>query len=131
MVTIKSSRQEKTSIIRRFTNWSTSTVGSIFWICIAILLVTLAATYHLRPYTSDDVIWQNALLSWRPFHGSVYFGDGTASYIAKVPIYWILSHFLSPGRRVLLAAGVTFSVGNFILLYWSSIYFLKKWGVKL
>jgi hypothetical protein len=124
-------QKKNSSIYSRLKAWSISPIGSTFWACTVLLLVTIVSTYRLRPYTSDDVIWQNALLSWRPFHHPIYYGDGTASYIAKVPLYWLLLHFFSPGRRTLLAEGMIFSIGNFVLIYWASIYFLKKWGIKL
>jgi len=120
-----------TAMPKRALAWSTTPVGVVFYVCIVLSLTSLLAAYHIRAFTSDDVVWQNALLSWRPFHNATYISDGTASYIAKVPIYWILLHIFSPGRHLLLATAALFSVGNFVLFYWSALYFLKKWGVAL
>lgn len=114
------------TLYRRMLAWCCAPVGAIFLVGLVVLLVSLLAVYHLRPFTSDDVVWQNALLSWRPFKGVVYYGDGSASYLAKVPIYWLIGHLMSPGRRALLASAALFSVANFTLIYWSSLYFLKR-----
>jgi hypothetical protein len=119
------------SALWRFGYWLLSPVGLTLLLSLPLLIINLLAVYHVRAYTSDDVIWQNALLSWHPFQHGTYYGDGAASYVAKIPFYWLLNQFMSPGRHELLVEGAVLIIGNFVLFYWAALYFLKKLGTPL
>jgi hypothetical protein len=106
------------------------TESLIALISIFFIVVTVVLTYHIRPFNSDDVSWQTALLSWRPFTGHVlYWSPDT--WIIKLPFFIFLGHFFEPGRRLLLLESLTFAVINFILFYVATLYFLKKMKVKI
>jgi hypothetical protein len=116
---------------RRLWTWSLTPTGVIFWIGLAIALFKLLCSYLNPdvPYTSDAVIWQNALLSWKPFHHQLYYADGGASYIAKVPIYWLVSLVLSPGPHAMLAGAVVLVIMNYLLVFYAIIYFMRQMGI--
>jgi hypothetical protein len=110
---------------------STSPTSIALWVSLVLLLVSFYFSYHVRAYNSDDVIWQNTLLFWKPFHHMTYYGDAGASYIGKIPLYWFIGLFFKPGRRTLFIEGALFVVGNFLLFYWASLYFLRKAKIRL
>ncbi len=94
-------------------------------ISILILVVCLALSFHIRAFNSDDVAWQNALISWRPFQGhTLYWSPDT--WVLKIPIYLIVEHIFGLTRRAVFVEAAIFSVANFILFYYSAVYFLKK-----
>jgi hypothetical protein len=111
--------------------WALGPVGLIGIVSFVILMVNFYLTYRIHPFDSDDVILQNALLYWKPFHHISYFGDAGASYVDRLPLYWLVGRILSPGRHALFADGAILTMGNFVLFYWSAIYLLKKAGLKL
>ncbi len=111
--------------------WALGPVGFIGTISFLLLIINFYFTFRVRPYTSDDVILQNALLYWRPFHHMTYFSDAGASYVDRLPLYWLVGQIFSPGRHALFVDGLLIAIGNFVLVYWSAIYLLKKTGIRL
>lgn len=104
--------------------------GKVFVVGLVLVLANLAVTHRIRPYNSDDVSWQTTLLHWRPFEGStVYFGSDP--FILKVPIYLLLSMVFSPGRQLLFLTSALFAVINFTLFYFSALYLLRKFRVRI
>lgn len=90
-----------------------------------ILILSLALTYRIRSYNSDDVGIQNALLSWKPFSGQIlYLSPDT--WIINIPFYEVFQHLFSPSRRLLFAEGALFSIINLSLFYIAIKYFYKK-----
>ncbi len=105
-------------------------IWTVFVTSLILILLSLVLAYHIRPYNSDDVSWQNALLTWHPFkHQTLYLTPDT--WVANVPFYMLFSHILAPGRRVLLAEGGFFAVLNFTIYFWSGLYFIKKQHRKI
>lgn len=115
----------------RLLYWALGPVGLIGIISLVVLVINFYFTYRVRPYDSDDVIMQNALLYWKPFDHITYFADAGASYIDRIPLYWLVGRVISPGRHALFVDGIILAVGNFALFYWSTIYLLKKAGLRL
>jgi len=94
-------------------------------------MVNLVLVYHNRSYNSDDVSWQNILLSWKPFSGHKAFLGGSDNFIIKAPLFALFGHFFAPGRRLLLLESGVFAGAAFTLFYCSSLYFLKKLKIRL
>lgn len=115
----------------RLLRWILGPVGLIGSISLCVLLVNFYFAYRVHPFNGDDVILQNALLYWKPFHHMIYYGDAAASYLDRMPLYWLVGRVLSPGRHALFVDGLLLAVGNFILCYWSAVYLLKKAGLRL
>lgn len=102
----------------------------IFLLGILFTSVSLIYTYYATTYTSDDVVWQNALLSWVPFSDDVFYGDIDVGFILQIPIYWLISLVIEPGRVAMFGSGLALGLINFTLFYWSSLYMLRILGIK-
>ena len=96
-----------------------------------LLVASLLATYRHAGFTSDDVMFQNALLHWRPFSGDIFFDNQDGTFIAQAPLYWLVSLVVAPGRHALLADGILLSLINFGLVYYSLLYFLRVFEIKV
>lgn len=102
----------------------------VFFISLVLLIFSMLLVYHFRPFNSDDVSLQDMFQTWRPFkHMVLYISPDT--WIVNVPFYIVISHFIAAGRRQLLLECGLFSVANFFLFYWSSLYFIKKFSIRL
>lgn len=94
-----------------------------------VLFFSLFLTYKIRPYNSDDVGIQNAILSWRPFsHQTLYLSPDT--WLANIPFYLFFSLFMNPGRHLLFVEGLFFAFLNLVFFYISLAYFYKKFKIK-
>lgn len=106
--------------VRRYVTKYTIFLASIF-----LLIVSLFLAYHIRSFNSDDVAWQNALMTWRPFSGHpLYWSPDT--WVLKIPVYLLVEKFLGHTRRAVFVEAAMFSMANFTLFFFSSLYFLKK-----
>ncbi len=94
-----------------------------------LLVLSLALTYHIRSYNSDDVGIQNALLSWTPFnHQTLYLSPDT--WIINIPFYEVFQHLFAPSRGLVFVEGVFFAVINLALFYVAVKYFYNKLKIK-
>jgi hypothetical protein len=114
----------------KFVNFFKKPAAVILALSFAALLLNLYVAVHYRPFNSDDVSWQNILLSWRPWNGHTVYLGGSDNFILKLPFFWIFGHFLGAGRKVLFAESAFFALLEFTLFYLSSMYFLSKFKIK-
>lgn len=105
-------------------------IPGVFLVSLLFLLANLFFAYHIRPFNSDDVTWQNALLTWRPFRGQVFYLSPD-TWIIKYPFFAIFSHLFSPGRKVLGVEAAILAVINISLFFWAAIYFIRKLGGRI
>lgn len=116
--------------LRTSRQYLSNPITIIFACCLVLCTAIFLASFHMRAYNSDDVVWQNALLYWRPFHHQLYYADAGATYLAKLPVYWLISLVMSPGRGALMVAGLFFTLVNFTAIYFSTIYLLRRAGLR-
>ena len=109
----------------------TAPAAVILAVSLVLIMFNLVLVYHNRSYNSDDVSWQNILLTWRPFSGHKAFLGGSDNFIIKAPLFALFGHFFAPSRRLLLLESGVFASAAFMLFYGSSLYFLKKLKVRL
>lgn len=84
----------------------------------------------MMTFISDDVSMQNMLLHWKPFSGNIFYGDKDVSFIFQLPIYWVVSLLISPGREAMLMSGLLLAWINFALVYGAYLYFLRIFTIK-
>jgi len=118
-------------LAKKVGTWIISPLGATLLIGLILVTISIISTYFVRAYNSDDVIWQNALLTWSPFNGHIFFADLGVSYVLKLPIYWAVSLFFEPGRFALLVTGVILAVANFYIVYRCYLYFLSVAKIKI
>jgi hypothetical protein len=99
----------------------------VYLASLLILLVGLALTYRVRPFTSDDTFWQTILMNgWLPFqHATVTLGNSSI-HIDKLPLYWLFDALASPSRKVLFIESSLIAIASFTAFYWSCIYLLGR-----
>jgi hypothetical protein len=100
-------------------------------ICLTLFVLGLVTTHHVRPYNSDDVSWQNILLTWHPFSGEQVTLGSSDNFVDKLPIFMLFNQILEPTRSAILIESAILGVIGFSLFYVSSIYFLAKAKIKL
>jgi hypothetical protein len=98
----------------------------VFVICAGLLLFSLASTYKVRPFNSDDVAWQTQTLTWRPFDGTDADQGSTAPFVNKLPFYILMDDLFSPTRRLLFVEAYFFQLIGFACLYLAALYFLRR-----
>lgn len=98
----------------------------MFVFCLVLCAAIFLATFHERAYNSDDVLLHNALLYWRPFHHQIFYSDAGTTYLVKLPLYWLISLVMAPGRGALMVAGLLFTLANFTVIYFSTVYLLRR-----
>jgi hypothetical protein len=108
-----------------------SPVAVVFYISIILLLINIYLLQKTRPFTSDDLSWQNILLSWQPFHHQTVYLGGSDNYVIKAPFFKVMSYLFSPTRHLLVIEAAILAVVTLGLFYFSSIYFLLKAKIKL
>lgn len=97
---------------------------------LVLVVVTLYTAQHIRPFVSDDVSWQNILLTWHPFNGHQVDMGAQDNFVINVPLLALMGHFFAPSRTLLFVEAAIFAVINFFLFYVASLYFLKKCKIK-
>ncbi|HSX45842.1 MAG TPA: hypothetical protein VLG27_02435, partial [Candidatus Saccharimonadia bacterium] len=105
-------------------------VAVVFVVSAFLVVLNLLTIHHFRPYNSDDVSWQNILLTWRPHNGHQVILGGSDSFIVKVPFFWLLGHFFEPSRRLIFAEATFFALLSLSLYYYAFLYFLKKLKIE-
>lgn len=97
-----------------------------------ILIVTnIYLAYQTRPFSSDDVSWQNILSTWTPFNGHVADMGVKDNFIINMPLLALFGLFFHPGRTLLFIEAACFAIINFILFYIAALYFLRKCKVQI
>lgn len=103
----------------------------MFGVGALLLVISTALTYHHTAYTSDDVMFQNALLHWRPFSGDIFFDNSDGTFILQAPLYWLVSVFIPAGRSAMFADGILLTLITFGCLYYPLLYFLRVLRVRI
>ncbi len=99
---------------------------AVFVIGLLLVVLSMVFAYRYTAYNSDDVYWQNMLSQhWHPFSKNLFFGSDNELFILQLPIYWLVSLFVAPGRHAMLIDGVLLALINFTLFYASVLYFLR------
>lgn len=116
--------------IKSIYKYVSSPTSIVLGLSLIILVLSLSIFNHAYSYSSDDVSWQNILLTWKPFNGHTVYMGGSDNYVLKIPFFYLFSFLFSPGRTALFIESVFFAVLTFIIFYYSALYFLKKLGIK-
>lgn len=103
----------------------------VYAVGLLLITVSMAFGYRHTAYNSDDVVWQNGLLTWSPFGDNVFYGNKDVGFILQLPIYWLVSLFFEPGRHAMLVDGILLALLNFTFVYAAVLYFLKTAKVKI
>lgn len=103
----------------------------VFVVSVLLLFFSLLQTYHIHPFTSDDVAWQTQLLSWRPFNGNTASQGSTAPFIDKLPYFILFDKLFTPSRAILFIESFFLEVFSFGFLYLSALYFLRRQGTLI
>jgi hypothetical protein len=115
---------------RTFTELLHSPAVVIGIVSFLLMAISLAVNFKLRPFTSDDISWQNALLTWHPFSGKpLYWTPDT--WIWKLPLFYVLGNLFDPSRKLIFVEAFLLSAANFAFFYSSFLYFIRKMGYKL
>lgn len=118
----------KTKILKRYITRPTFV---ILILSLILVIFNLYLAQRGRPYSSDDVSWQNILTTWRPFGGHMVDMGIKDNFLVNVPVLMVLGHILHASRTTLFIDASVFAVINFILFYYAGLYFLKKCQVKI
>ncbi len=111
-------------------DWVRRPEGVVFIAGLLLTTISMVLNYRHTAYSSDDVIWQNALLHWRPHSGDVFFGDKADPFILQMPLYWLVSLVIAPGRHAMLVDGLLLALINFVLVYAALLHFMRVLKVK-
>lgn len=117
------------SFRRTVTEFCTSPAGIVLACSLAVLTAMLLITHHFKAYSSDDVVWQNALLWWRHAGADTYYSDGAASFIAKAPLFWLLGLAIPPSRALLFIESAGLVLANMVIVFYCVLFFMRKWGI--
>lgn len=97
-----------------------------------ILIVTnIYLAYQTRPFSSDDVSWQNILTTWTPFNGHRADMGVKDNFIVNMPLLALFGVLFHPGRTLLFVEAAVFAVLNFLLFYYAALYFLGKCKIQI
>lgn len=118
----------KTNILKRYI---TKPVFVVLVLSLVFVVFNLYLAQRGRPYTSDDVSWQNILTTWVPFNGHKVDMGIKDNFIVNVPFLMILGRVFGASRTTLLIEASVFAAINFVLFYYAGLYFLKKCQVKI
>lgn len=118
----------KTIALKRFI---TSPVVVVFVFSLLLVVLNIYLSQRSRPYTSDDVSWQNILSTWTPLNGHKVDMGAKDNFLVNVPLLILLGHILPPSRTLLFVEASTFAAINFVLVYFSGLYFLRKCRIKI
>lgn len=103
----------------------------VFAICLALFTINLALTHRIRPYNSDDVAYQNIVITWHPFSGKIATLGSSDNFVDKIPVYILFGKLFGESRKVLFVESGIFALLGFTLFYTSSLYFMKKARIAL
>ncbi len=103
----------------------------VFAISIALVIINLYLAQRTRPYTSDDVSWQNILTTWTPFNGHIADMGSKDNFLVNVPILMLFGHIFQANRTLLFLEASVFAIINFSLFYVAGLYMLKKCRINI
>lgn len=93
---------------------------------LAILSLSILFIGYLRPFNSDDLYWQQAVRTWRPFSGDVFYFGTKDIFVMLAPIFVFFESLFEPSRNLILFEAWLLTVLTFVSAYFSAVYFLKK-----
>ncbi len=97
-----------------------------------ILIVTnIYLEYQTRPFSSDDVSWQNSLATWTPFNGHIVDMGVKDNFIVNMLLLAVFGLFFQPSRTLLFVEASCFAILNFLLFYYAALYFLGKCKIQI
>lgn len=101
--------------------------------CLSLLILTFNILFiaKYRPFNSDDVYWQIAVKTWKPFSGDTFYFGAPDVFVILGPFFTVLEGLFDHSRRLLALEALILIAGSFSLFYWSSLYILKKSRITL
>lgn|GEM_PF-3241847 len=102
----------------------------ILAISLAILALQIAFVGKYRPFNSDDLYWQQAVQTWRPFSGNMFYFGTHDIFVALGPFFAIFEYLFEPSRKLLILETFLLTSLTFVLCYASALYFMAKLKVK-
>lgn len=103
----------------------------VLLVSLILIITNIYIAQQTRPYTSDDVSWQNILATWTPFNGHIADMGVKDNFIINMPLLAFFGWFLHPGRTLLFIEASVFAIVNFVLFFIAGLYFLRKCKVEV
>jgi hypothetical protein len=103
-----------------------SPVTVVFVLSLVLMAFSIFWVARYRPFNSDDLYWQQAIRTWKPFGGHLFYFGTKDIFVILAPFFAVTERLFNPSRRLMVAETMFLTLGTFTLFYFSSLYFLRK-----